>query len=245
MIFIFAIIQLKLYTVRGSIYLIPVTLGGDDYRMVIPENVITTTKRLRFFIVENIRNARRHLRLIDKWFPIDDTIFYEMNEHTAPSSIAGYLDPLFEGHDMGIMSDSGLPGIADPGAQIIELAHKNNIKVIPLAGPSSIIMALIASGLNGQNFCFNGYLPVKQAERNARLRELEKKSDSGYTQIFMETPYRNQKVFESIMATCHPDKKLCIASDITLKAESIRTMKISAWKKKNPILRGKPVIFVM
>jgi len=229
----------------GRIYLIPVTLGGDDFLKVIPEKVISLTRHLRFFIVEDIRSARRFLRLIDKEFPINDTVFFELNEHTGESDISHYLEPVLQGSDIGIMSEAGLPGIADPGARIIALAHQKKITVTPLSGPSSILMALIASGLNGQNFTFNGYLPVKPAERSAKLRELEIKAGEGCAQIFMETPYRNQKMFESIINSCDNNKMLCIAADITLPSESIRTMKISEWKRNIPSLTDKLVIYVL
>ncbi|MCE5347407.1 MAG: SAM-dependent methyltransferase [Bacteroidales bacterium] len=229
----------------GKIFLIPVTLGGDDFHKVIPDKVIELIRLLRFFVVEDIRSARRYLRLIDKEFPINETVFFELNEHTGDADITQYLAPALSGSDIGVMSEAGLPCIADPGARIVSLAHQKNIIVTPLSGPSSIILALISSGFNGQNFTFNGYLPVKSAERSARLRELEKKASEGYTQIFMETPYRAQKMMESIIATCHNNTKLCIASDITLQSESIRTMKISEWKKNVPPLTDKLVIFVM
>ena len=230
---------------NGRIYLIPVTLGGDDFLRVIPEKVIGLTRQLRYFIVEDIRSARRFLRLIDKEFPINDSVFFELNEHTGESDITNYLEPIFNGSDIGVLSEAGLPGIADPGAGIIALAHRKRITVTPLSGPSSILLALISSGLNGQNFSFNGYLPVKPAERSVKLRELEKKAGEGYTQIFMETPYRNQKMLESIITTCHSNTLLCIAADITLPSESIRTMRISEWKRDIPILKDKLVIFVM
>jgi len=222
-----------------------VTLGGDDFLKVIPEKVISLTRQLRFFIVEDIRSARRFLRLIDKQFPIDDTIFYELNEHTGESDIAHYLEPVANGSDIGLLSEAGLPGIADPGARIVALAHQKKITVTPLSGPSSILLALISSGLNGQNFTFNGYLPVKPPERSAKLRDLEKKAGEGYAQIFMETPYRNQKMLESILTTCHNDTLLCIAADITLSNEFIRTMRISEWKRDLPMLKDKLVVFVM
>jgi 16S rRNA (cytidine1402-2'-O)-methyltransferase len=231
--------------VNGRIYLIPVTLGGDDFLRVIPEKVIDLTRQLRYFIVEDIRSARRFLRLIDKEFPINDSVFFELNEHTGESDITNYLEPIFNGSDIGVLSEAGLPGIADPGAGIIAMAHQKGITVTPLSGPSSILLALISSGLNGQNFSFNGYLPVKPAERSVKLRELEKKAGEGYTQIFMETPYRNQKMLESIITTCHSNTLLCIAADITLPSESIRTMRISEWKRDIPILKDKLVIFVM
>jgi len=235
----------KTNVVNGRIYLIPVTLGGDDFQKVIPEKVIAITRQLRFFIVEDVRSARRYLRLIDKHFPIDDTEFYTLNEHTGRSDIEQYLEPVKNGSDIGLLSEAGLPGIADPGAMIIALAHKKKIVVTPLSGPSSIILALISSGLNGQNFTFNGYLPVKPAERAAKLRELEKKAGEGYAQIFMETPYRNQKMLESILATCNNDTKLCIASEITLPDEFIRTMTISEWKRDLPTINDRLVVFVI
>jgi 16S rRNA (cytidine1402-2'-O)-methyltransferase len=231
--------------VNGRVYLIPVTLGGDDFLKVIPEKVIRLTRHLRFFIVEDIRSARRFLRLIDKDFPINDTEFFELNEHTGDSDITHYLEPVLKGFDIGVMSEAGLPGIADPGARIIALAHQKKITVTPLSGPSSIILALISSGLNGQSFTFNGYLPVKPAERSAKLRELEKKAGEGYTQIFMETPYRTQRLFEALISVCHDDTKLCIAADITLPGESIMTKKIAEWKKDLPQLDGKLVVFVI
>jgi len=231
--------------VKGRIYLIPVTLGGDDFLKVIPMKVISLTKQLRFFIVEDIRSARRFLRLIDKEFPINDSVFYELNEHTIETDLVHFLEPVSTGSDIGLFSEAGLPGIADPGAKIIAMAHKQKITVTPLSGPSSILLALVSSGLNGQNFTFNGYLPVRPAERCAKLRELEKKAGEGFAQIFMETPYRNQKMLESILTTCHNDTLLCIAADITLPTEMIRTMKISEWKKDLPILNDRLVVYVM
>ncbi len=230
---------------RGSIYLIPVTLGGDDFSKVIPEKVISLTRALRYFIVEDIRSARRFLRLIDKTFPINDTIFFELNEHTAESDLTEFLEPAMNGNNIGLMSEAGLPGIADPGAKIVYLAHKKNLVISPLSGPSSIIMALISSGLNGQNFTFNGYLPVKPAERAAKLRELERKANEGFAQIFMETPYRNQKLVETILSTCQNGTRLCIAIDITLPTETIRTKNISDWKRNPPNVNDKLVVFVM
>lgn len=230
---------------NGRIYLIPVTLGGEDYSKVIPGKVLEITRNLRFFIVENIRSARRFLRMIDSQFPIDETSFFELNKHTPDSDIATFLEPVLNGSDLGIMSEAGLPGIADPGAKIVSLAHKKKIIVTPLSGPSSIIMALISSGLNGQNFTFNGYLPVKPQERVARIKELEKRASEGFAQIFMETPYRNQAMLESLISTCNKDMQLCIAADISLNEEVIRTMKISEWQKNIPSLTDKLVVFVL
>ncbi len=230
---------------KGRIWLIPVPLGGDNYADVIPGKALKITRRLRYFIVEDLRSARRFLRLIDNQFPIDDSVFYELNEHTAEAETAHFLEPLLNGNDIGLMSEAGLPGIADPGAIIIAAAHREKITVTPLSGPSSIILALIASGMNGQNFSFNGYLPVKPAERAAKLRELEKKAQEGYSQIFMEAPYRNQAMLESILATCNKNTLLCIAADITLPGESIRTRRVSDWKMDIPVLNNRLVIFVL
>jgi 16S rRNA (cytidine1402-2'-O)-methyltransferase len=231
--------------VSGKIFLIPVTLGGDDFRYIIPEGVLVITSSLRYFIVENIRSARRYLRLIDKDFPINDSVFFELNEHTKDSEIIGFLSPAQNGYDIGLLSEAGLPGIADPGSKLVEAAHKKDIKVIPLSGPSSIIMALISSGLNGQHFAFHGYLPVKPEIRNTKLREIESRSKDGETQIFMETPYRNQKMVEAVLLVCQPDTKLCIASDISLPTEDIRTKKISEWRKNIPALNNRLVVFLI
>jgi 16S rRNA (cytidine1402-2'-O)-methyltransferase len=229
----------------GKIYLIPVTLGGDDFLKVIPDKVLSLTRELRYFIVEDIRSARRYLRLIDKQFPIDDAHFFELNEHTGEEDISHYLEPAINGFDIGVISEAGLPGIADPGARIVALAHRMKLTVSPLSGPSSIILALISSGLNGQAFTFNGYLPVRPDERSARLKEIEKRAGEGYAQIFMETPYRNQKMFESIISVCRGDTMLTVASELTLPSESVRTMKISEWKKEHPELKDKLVVYVL
>jgi len=231
--------------VKGRLFLIPVTLGGNDYSAVIPEKVLSITRQLRFFIVEDLRSARRFLRLIDKSFPIDESVFFELNEHTRDDDISQFLEPLLKGSDMGLMSEAGLPGIADPGSLLIAVAHRKKIRVIPLSGPSSIILALIASGLNGQNFTFHGYLPVKTHERASMIKEIEKKAHEGYAQIFMETPYRNSRMLETILSVCSNDTLLCIAADISLPAESVRTMKISEWKADKPDLDDRLVVFVM
>jgi len=225
--------------------MIPVTLGGEDFRRVIPEYVISVTRSLRVFVVENLRSARRYLRLIDREFPIDESVFLELNEHTVERDVEGYLEYILKGSDIGIMSEAGLPGIADPGSKLVSLAHRKNIQVIPMAGPSSILLGLISSGLNGQMFTFNGYLPVKAGERAARLLELERKAREGYAQIFMETPYRNQKMLESILQTCNSETRICIAADITLPGENIQTMKVSEWKKNIPLINDRLVVFIL
>jgi 16S rRNA (cytidine1402-2'-O)-methyltransferase len=230
---------------KGTLYLIPVTLGDSDFRKAIPEEVIRITRGLRHFAVEEIRTARRYLRLIDKQFPIDDTVFFELNEHSKNEIIAGFLDPVLEGKDMGIMSEAGLPGIADPGSVLVKEAHNKNIRVVPLSGPSSILLSLIASGMNGQNFRFNGYLPVKPDQRNSRIREIEKAALTGETQIFMETPYRAMKMFESLIGICNGETSMCVAADITLSTEMIRTMKVDDWRRAKCELDGRLVVFLL
>jgi 16S rRNA (cytidine1402-2'-O)-methyltransferase len=230
---------------KGCIYLIPVTLGNDDPDYVIPSGVLEITKRIRYFIVENTRSARRYLRAVDRNFPIDDTLFAELNEHTREQDISGLLEPVMNGQNAGIMSEAGLPGLADPGAKVVALAHRKEIRVIPLSGPSSIILALISSGLNGQAFTFNGYLPVKPEERSIKIKEIEKRANEGYAQIFMETPYRNQKLFEAVIAECKSDRYLTIAADITLETEFIKTLRISEWRSEKPDLKDRLLVFVL
>ncbi|HRC90009.1 MAG TPA: SAM-dependent methyltransferase [Bacteroidales bacterium] len=230
---------------KGKLFLLPVPLGGYNFKDVIPENVIKTTIELRHFIVENEKSARRYLRLIDKDFPVDKSVFMVLDEHSSEKNISVFLDYTLKGIDTGLMSEAGVPGIADPGANLVRLAHTKNIKVVPLSGPSSIILALSASGLNGQNFTFHGYLPVKRDALALKIREIEKKSAKGETQIFMETPYRNQRLLEYLISVCNPDTKLCIAADITLISEEITTRTISEWRNKSPQLKNRLVIFLL
>ncbi len=221
------------------------TLGGNDPGRVIPEKVMTLVRELRYFIVEDLRSARRFLRLIDKQFPIDDSVFSELNEHTPDSEIPSLLTPVLNGFDLGVMSEAGLPGIADPGARLILFAHTMDLKVVPLSGPSSILLALISSGLTGQNFTFNGYLPVNPSARALSVRQLEKRSREGYSQIFMETPYRNQKLLETVIEICSDHTLLCIALNITLPNESIRTKAIWEWKKIKPSINNQLAVFIL
>lgn len=230
---------------KGTLYLIPVTLGGDDPRDVIPAGVLDITVRLRNFIVEELRSARRFLRSIDPTFPIDDSVFNILNEHTRKDEISQLLAVVAGGTDAGLMSEAGLPGIADPGAVVIAMAHRMGIKVKPLSGPSSVILALISSGMNGQSFTFNGYLPVKPHERVARIKELESRSMRGETQIFMETPYRNTKLLTDVLSSCRDTTKLCIAAGISTSDEMILTMTIAEWRGKKPQIDRIPAIFVL
>ncbi len=229
----------------AKLYLIPNTLGGDDPENVIPAGVLDVLKELDHFIVENERNARRFLIRCGYKKSIDNIQFFLLNKHTKKNEIHGFLEPCIKGANMGVISEAGVPGIADPGAEVVAIAHKRKIKVIPLTGPSSVVLALMASGLNGQQFCFNGYLPVKPQERKDRIRQLEAETNkTGITQIFIETPYRNNVLFEALINTCRPETLLCIACDITLSGEYIKTMKIREWKKERVDLNKRPCIFL-
>lgn len=217
------------------------------FEQVIPAYNIEILKKIKYYIVENRRSAIRFLIKADNKIDIDALTFFELNEHTPDNSVAHYLDPLEAGESIGIISEAGCPAVADPGAIIVALAHKRNLKVIPLVGPSSIIMGLMSSGFSGQNFAFNGYLPPKPADRAAALRKLEQKIyKDNQTQIFIETPYRNKKMLETIIQTCRPETKLCIALGLTCENEFIRTKTVSAWKKTAFSMPDKiPAVFLL
>jgi len=230
----------------GKVYLIPNTLGDTAMGEVIPAGVIEILHSLNHFIVEDIRNARRFL--VKSAYPhkIDDIVFFELNKHTSFADIPGFLVPCEEGKDIGIISEAGVPAIADPGAIIVEMAHNRNIRVIPLSGPSSILMALMASGLNGQNFAFMGYLPVNKKELSSTLKDMEIRSKrENQTQIFIETPYRNMRLFEEILKICNPATRLCIAKNLTTRDERIIVMAIEEWRKTKIDLNKQPSVFLI
>lgn len=230
----------------GTLYLFPVTIGNTSLEQVIPDINQKLIKDIRFFIVENIRTARRFLKKNDPGINIDELTFYELNKHTEPGQIAGFLKPLEEGHDMGVMSEAGVPAVADPGADVVSVAQRKGIHVVPLVGPSSILMSLMASGFNGQSFAFHGYLPIDSSERQKRIRQLEGRIYSeDQTQLFIETPYRNHKLLDDLIQICKPSTKLCIASDITGEDELIRTLPVKDWAKKKPDLNKKPTVFLI
>jgi len=231
---------------KGTLYLIPNSLGTDDPGIFLPPSVRSLIPELRYLIVENRRNARRYLKRVDRSIDIDRLTFFELNKHTPPREIPSFLHPLHEGHSVGMISEAGLPGVADPGAVVVRLAHEAFVPVKPLTGPSSLMLALMASGLNGQSFRFTGYLPVKRAERVKAVKELEqraKKQDE--TQIFIETPYRNEALLEDILASCHGATNLCIAADLTLDGEMVKTQPIGEWRKKKPALHKRPAVFLI
>jgi len=227
------------------LYLTPNLLSENTIINVLPQNVINIIHHLNQFIVEDIRTARRFISKTNHPTPIDEIEFRELNEHTTENEIASLL-PYLKTKDTGVLSEAGVPGVADPGASVVRLAHANGIKVVPLVGPSSILMALMASGLNGQTFSFVGYLPVKQNERKERIRSLEVRSAcERQTQIFIETPYRNMQLLEDILQTCRPVTMLTIAANITSESEFILTQSIRQWKKQIPELDKVPTVFLL
>ena len=223
------------------------TLGETPVEQVLPSYNHEVIMGIRHFIVEDIRSARRFLRQTDKEFPIDESTFYEMGKHADEKLFCQYLQPLREGKPIGVISEAGCPAVADPGADIVRIAQREGLRVVPLVGPSSMVMAVMASGLNGQSFAFNGYLPVESADRAKRLKTLETRAwTEGQTQLFIETPYRNRKMFEALLTTLRPQTRLCIAAGITTKDEYIRTLRISEWKgTKLPDLSKVPAIFLI
>jgi len=231
----------------GTLYLVPVTLGDDNIASVLPPDVVAIVQKLDIFIVESEKSARHFLSTIKTLKPVRELTLSLLNEHTDDKDVSALLKPLLAGQDVGLMSDAGCPGIADPGAKLVALAHQKNIKVIPFVGPSSILLSLMASGLNGQQFAFLGYLPVDKQARNVKLKEIEKRSlTHKETQIFIETPYRNQHMLEAILSTCHPNTKLCIACDISLSTEMIATKTIAVWKQSPlPELHKRPTVFLL
>jgi 16S rRNA (cytidine1402-2'-O)-methyltransferase len=231
----------------GTLYLIPCTLGDTPAEQVLPQQVIDLARKLRHFVVEHPKTARQFLSSLKPEQPIQSMHFATLNEHTAANELSELLAPLLGGHDVGIISEAGCPGIADPGAELVNLAHHNGIRVVPLVGPSSILLALMASGLNGQTFAFHGYLPIAETERKKAIATLEAESAKrNQTQLFIETPYRNDKMFGSLLAQCRPETLLCVATDITLPNEQIQTRSIAKWKTQPiPQLNKRPSLFLL
>jgi 16S rRNA (cytidine1402-2'-O)-methyltransferase len=235
----------------GTLYLIPVPLGDDNITALLPKSlppeVIATAQKLEHFVVETEKPARQFLSAIKTAKPVRELSLNLLNEHTLDKDVAALLAPLLSGKDVGLMSDAGCPGVADPGAKLVELAHKKGIKVVPFVGPSSILLSLMASGLNGQQFAFLGYLPVDKQARSIKLKEIEKRSQTHKeTQIFIETPYRNQQMLEAILTGCNANTRLCIACHVSLPDELIVTKRISEWKQSVlPDLNKKPTVFLL
>jgi len=231
---------------QASLYLIPVPMGETNIEKVLPTYNREIIIQIKYFIVENIRSARRFLKKTEPSINIDELTFYELNKHTKPEQIEDYLNPLSSGQSVGVISEAGCPAIADPGADIVAIAQRKNYKVVPLVGPSSILMSLMASGFNGQSFAFHGYLPIDGNDRVKTIKNLEQRIyTENQTQLFIETPYRNLKLAEDLIRNCRPSTKLCIAMNITCDDEFIKTMPIKNWEKKLPDMAKKPCIFLI
>ena len=233
-------------TEKGKLYLIPSPLGENDPMEVIPLPVLKSLEGFRTFVVEEVRSARRYLSKAGLKGRIGELQFFELNEHTEQSTIEGYLKLFDGGNDIALISEAGLPAVADPGAQLVALAHRHGIEVIPAVGPSSLMMSLMASGLNGQSFAFCGYIPAKTDERRSRLKTLEKISGQlKQTQIIIETPYRNDSLLKDILSTCAASTRLCIAANITMPDAYIKTKTVAQWKKENIIIGKRPCVFLI
>ena len=233
-------------TLLGKLYLIPTTMGESDPMDVLPQTVKRAIELIDYYIVENEKTARKSIKGVNPEKKQSELKLFVLNKHTETKEHLDFIKPLLEGKNMGLMSEAGCPGVADPGAVIVKLAHEKGIQVIPLVGPSSILLAMMASGMNGQSFTFNGYLPIEKGEKKTALKNLEKLSqDKNQSQIFIETPYRNNKMLEDILQAINPATHLCIASDITLPTEFIKTMRAYEWKKTQVDLHNRPTIFII
>ncbi len=231
---------------KGKLYLIPSPLGENDPAEVIPAPVLKSLEGFRTFVVEEVRTARRYLSKAGLKGRIEGLEFHELNEHTDLATVEGYLKLFDNGNNVALISEAGLPAVADPGAQLVDLAHRHGIEVIPAVGPSSLMLALMASGLNGQSFAFCGYIPAKTDERRARLKTLEKVSSQlKQTQILIETPYRNDSLFQDILSVCSPSVRVCVAANITMPDAYIKTKKVAEWKKEGISIGKRPCVFLI
>jgi len=231
---------------KSTLFLIPAALDDQYSPDQLAAGAIGTIAHLNHFVVENIRHARRYLRKLMPELVIDECTFYEMGKHAGPQQLEKALGMLNSGTDVGVISEAGLPGVADPGNNIVALAHQSKHRVKPLIGPGSVFLALMASGFNGQEFTFHGYLPREGKDRTKTIRHIEQTLHrTGYTQIFMETPFRNNQLLEDLLQVCNPETGLCIASSLTSDEEKVVTRPVGEWKKSPPNLHKKPVIFVL
>lgn len=231
---------------KGNLYLIPTTLGDNEPLEVMPISVKAVVEQLTHFIVENEKTARRFIKKITPLKSQPSLQLKLIDKYVDPVEVNSYLDVCLEGESVGLLSEAGVPAVADPGADVVKLAHKKGIKVVPLVGPSSILMAMMASGMNGQSFAFNGYLPIDKVERKKEIKRLERLSrEQDQSQIFIETPYRNLKMLEDLKATLSPSTRLCIAANLTMPTEYIKTCTVLEWKNENPELHKIPAIFIV
>jgi len=229
-----------------TLYLIPCSLGETSFDRILPAHNTQIVTVIKHFIVEDLRSARRFLKKTSPQIVIDELTFYVLNQHTTATEISTFIRPMQDGFDMGVISEAGCPAIADPGADVVAIAQSMQFRVVPLIGPSSILLSLMASGFNGQSFAFVGYLPVQPTDRVKMLKKLENRVYAEQqSQLFIETPYRNMKMVDDILAHCQPNTKLCIAADITLDSEYIVTKTVKAWKGNVPDLSKRPTIFIL
>ncbi len=238
--------EVKPNLIAGKVYLIPTALGDNAPLEVLPISIKRTIEEIDHYIVENEKSARQFIKKVIPNKPQPGLNIQPLNKYTDPAVIPSYLDPCIHGFDIGLLSEAGCPGIADPGAEVVKVAHQKRIQVVPLVGPSSILMAMMSSGMNGQNFAFNGYLPIDKGERRAKIRQLERLSrETGQSQIFMETPYRNNKLLAELTRTLNENTRLCVACDITLPTEQIRTTIVHEWREIEIDLDKRPTIFIV
>ena len=231
---------------KGKLYLIPTTLGETAPLEVLPISIKRAIENIDYYIVENEKTARKSIKSISSGKSQPSLKIEILNKYTEPQTIPGFLQPCIEGHDIGILSEAGCPGIADPGADVVRIAHEKGIQVVPLVGPSSIFLALMASGMNGQNFAFVGYLPIDSADRKKAIKQMERLSiDHKQTQICIETPYRNDKLFAEMLKSLSNQTLVCVACDITLPTEYIATKSVADWKRTNVDLHKRPSIFII
>ncbi|XCF05528.1 SAM-dependent methyltransferase [Tamlana crocina] len=230
----------------GQLYLIPTTLGDHDPMEVLPASVKHVIENTNTFIVENEKTARRFIKRICPEKSQPSLNIFLLNKFTEATEVPGFLNPCLQGTDVGLLSEAGCPGVADPGADVVKIAHEKNIKVVPLVGPSSILMAMMGSGMNGQSFAFNGYLPIDKAERKKEIKRLERLSfEHNQSQLFIETPYRNNKMLEGLISVLDQNTSICVACDITLPTEFIKTLTAKQWKKNMVDLHKRPTIFII
>lgn len=229
----------------GILYLIPSVIAENTEKQVLSPQVLEVCRNTKYYLAENIRTARRFISSLELGIAIPELEFSLFDKKTPEAEVSALLQPLLQGNDMGVMSEAGCPGVADPGARAVAWAHKNGIRVAPLVGPSSILLALMGSGFSGQSFVFHGYLPIKSGERVKALKQLEREAQGGQTQIFMETPYRNNHLLADLLQHCHANTQLCIASGITAEQEMVKTLPVAAWRRQQPDIHKIPTIFLL
>ena len=230
----------------GKLYLIPTGLGSSAPLEIIPISIKKIIESIDIYIVENEKSARKFIKSVSSGKSQSSLTLFSLNKFTDPIEIPSFLEECHKGNNIGLLSDAGCPGVADPGAEVVRMAHEKNIKIIPLVGPSSILLAIMSSGMNGQNFAFNGYLPIEKSERKSKIKQLEKRSfNENQSQLFIETPYRNNSILEDLYNTLNLDTKICVACDLTLPTEHIKTQSAKQWKNSKLDFHKRPAIFII